>query len=295
MQVKGVSFMSIYFTDTDCEMWYTDVDKLGINVIKMPYTLDGVEYYYDMGRDTDFKKLNQRMREGSTPTTSALNPQDYIDYFEPFFAKGEDILYVHFSDKMSGTFDYMNTALNILKEKYPKRVVRTINTRSISYGAGMQALEAGKLHKEGKSDQEIMEYMDEFSKHISTNFVVDNLAHLKRGGRISATTAIVGGLLNIKPILKVNDDGVIDKVGTGKGMKKALLNIIEEMKGNIDKIEKYPVYVLDADNKDMASWLEEEIKKSIAGVKTERYPIGPVIGAHCGPGTCGVVYYGKHR
>ena len=88
--------MSVLFTDTDCEIWFTDVDKYDIKVIGMPYTLDGVERFYDMGRNTDFKLMYDRMREGAMPSTSALNPQDYLDYFEPVLASGEDILYIHF-------------------------------------------------------------------------------------------------------------------------------------------------------------------------------------------------------
>ncbi len=287
--------MSVFFTDTDCELWYTDVDKYNIKVIEMPYTLDGVEQYYDMGRNTDFKHLFNRMREGSVPVTSALNPQNYIEYFEPYFEKGEDILYVHFSDKMSGTFNYMNVALNTLKEKYPNRVVKTFNTRSICWGAGFQALEASKMHSEGKTDEEILEFLEEFSKHIVVGFVVDSLSHLKRGGRISATSAIVGGLLNIKPILKINDEGTIEKVGTGKGMKRAILSIIEEMKTNLKKVDEYPIYIIEADNKPMADWTAETLKQTFPDARIEQYPIGPVIGTHCGPGTCGIVYYGEHR
>ncbi|MGN1259266.1 MAG: DegV family protein [Christensenellales bacterium] len=288
--------MSVFFTDTDCEMWYTDVDKYDIKVIEMPYTLDGEEHFYDMGRNTDFKKLFQRMREGSVPVTSALNPQAYIEYFEPYFKNGEDILYVHFSDKMSGTFEYMKNALNVLKEKYPERKLIPFNTKSICVGGGFQALEAAKMHKAGKSDQEIIDFLTEFSKHVAISFVVDSLSHLKRGGRISATTAVIGGLLNIKPILKVNDEGTIEKIGTGKGMRKSIQKIIETLKTNIRKIGEYPIYLLDADNKEDADWAEAEIRKVVGDqVEIVRYPVGPVIGTHCGPGTIGLVYYGESR
>lgn len=287
--------MSKLFTDTDCEMWYADAEKLGLEVIKMPYILDDEIYYYDFGKNTDFKRLNNRMREGATPRTSALNPNDYVEYFEPVFKAGEDILYVHFSDKMSGTFNYMKLALDELKEKYPERQVKTFNTKSICFGAGIQAMEAGRLKNLGLSDDQIIEKLEEFSKHACMYFVVDSLSHLKRGGRISSTTAIVGGLLNIKPILKVNDEGEIVKVGTGKGVKRALNSIIQDMKSNILDVQNQTVYVLDADNDSLGEWAKNEIISQIDGVKVERYPIGPVIGAHCGPGTVGIIYYGNKR
>ncbi len=287
--------MSKLFTDTDCEMWYTDAEKLGLEVIKMPYILDDEIYYYDFGKNTDFKKLNNRMREGATPRTSALNPNDYVEYFEPVFKAGEDILYVHFSDKMSGTFNYMKLALDELKEKYPDRQVKTFNTKSICFGAGIQAMEAGRLKAKGLTDDQIIEKLEEYSKHACMFFVVDSLSHLKRGGRVSSTTAIVGGLLNIKPILKVNDEGEIVKVGTGKGMKRALSSIIQDMKDNILDAENQTIYVLDADNESLGEWAKNEIISQIAGAKVERFPIGPVIGAHCGPGTVGIIYHGNKR
>lgn len=287
--------MSRLFTDTDCEMWYTDAEALGLEVIKMPYILDDEIYYYDFGKNTDFKKLNDRMREGATPRTSALNPNDYVEYFEPVLKAGEDILYVHFSDKMSGTFNYMKLAIDELKQKYPDRTIKTFDTKSICFGSGIQVMEAGRLKALGLSDDQIIEKLEEFSKHSCMYFVVDSLTHLKRGGRVSSATAIVGGLLNIKPILKINDDGEIVKVGTGKGLKRAISSIVLEMKENVLDVEKQVVYVLDADNEALGEWMKKEIETQIPGAVVQRYPIGPVIGAHCGPGTVGVIYYGKKR
>lgn len=287
--------MSRLFTDTDCEMWYTDAEALGLEVIKMPYILDDEIYYYDFGKNTDFKKLNNRMREGATPRTSALNPNDYVEYFEPVLKAGEDILYVHFSDKMSGTFNYMKLAIDELKQKYPDRTIKTFDTKSICFGSGIQVMEAGRLKSLGLSDDQIIEKLEEFSKHSCMYFVVDSLTHLKRGGRVSSATAIVGGLLNIKPILKINDEGEIVKVGTGKGLKRAISSIVSEMKENVVDVEKQVVYVLDADNEALGEWMKNEIETQIPGAVVQRYPIGPVIGAHCGPGTVGVIYYGKKR
>lgn len=287
---------SVFFTDTDCELWYTDAKKYDIKIIGMPYTLDGVERFYDMGENTDFKLLNNRMREGAMPITSALNPQDYIDYFEPIFKAGQDIFYVHFSDKLSGTFNYMKTALDELKEKYPDRKITLFNTKSICYGAGIQALEAGKLHYEGKSDEEILEFLNDFTTHIATHFVVDSLTHLKRGGRIGSTSAVIGSLLNIKPIIKVTDEGKLEKYATAKGLKKALSLIVSDCVKNVRELEKYPILIVDADNKEMADYAENLVKETLGDkAKIEKYPIGPVIGAHCGPGTVGLIYYAEKR
>lgn len=287
--------MSVFFTDTDCELWYTDAEKYNINVIGMPYTLDGEEKVYDMGKNTNFKHMYDRMRAGAMPITSALNPQDYIDYFEPIFARGEDIFYVHFSDKLSGTFNHMAVALNELKEKYPERKITLFNTKNICCGAGLQALVAGKMHFEGKSDDEILTFLQDFHSHIATKFVVDSLFHLKRGGRVSATSAVVGSLLNIKPLLKVTSEGKIEKYGTAKGMKKAVLTLSQECVDKVMNVGEYPIIILHADNETMALLAKNYIQENVKGAQVQVYPIGPVIGAHCGPGTIGIVYYTKEK
>lgn len=132
-------FMYQLFCDSNCELWHTDVKEFGLEFIRMPYVLDGVEYYYDLGEQTDFKHFFDRMREGAVPTTSAINEQNYIDYFEPVLAAGKDIYYITFSHKMSATFQSMDRAIASLKEKYPDRVIRTFDTRSISLGAGSKS------------------------------------------------------------------------------------------------------------------------------------------------------------
>ena len=189
----------------------------------------------------------------------------------------------------------MKTAMETLSKKYPERKLKVFNTKNISIGGGFCALEAAKMHYEGKSDEEILEFLEGFSKHVVTTFVVDSLSHLKRGGRISATSAVIGGLLNIKPILKITDEGKIEKVSTAKGMKKALMSLVEQMGTNLKDAGKYPVYVLDADSDAMGEWLVGVVKEKFPSLEVQRLPIGPVIGSHCGPGTVGLVYYGENR
>lgn len=286
--------MSKFFTDTDCELWYEDVDKYNINLLKMPYHIGDQDGYYDMGRTTKYLDFIKEMRAGAMPTTSALNPSEYIDYFEPVLKSGEDILYVHFSNKMSGTFNYMNLAIEELKEKYPDRKITLFDTKSICFGAGFQVLEAAKMHASGASDEEIVAFLEEFTKHACINFAVESLTYLKKGGRISPAVAVVGGLLNIKPILRFNNEGEIVKVGNVNGMKRAVMSMIDTMASNITG--DYPVYVCDADNKDMREFAISYIKQKMGeDTKIVTYPIGPVICAHCGPGTVGIIYYGKER
>lgn len=282
--------MSVFFTDTDCEMYYTDAESLGMHVIGMPYTIKGQEYVYDFGKKIDIKKFYADMRAGEIVTTSALNSQDYINYFEPVMAAGEDILYVHFSSKLSGTFDYMQTAINILKEKYPERKVTVFDTKNISLGAGIQAIEACKLHNNGASDEEVIKFLQEFTKKVGVYFYVDSLQYLKRGGRISSVSAAVGSLLNIKPILTVTDEGKLEKIAAVKGTKKALDYLYDRFMKEYNNDDKYELFIIDADNKEVGDEFAERIRNSGKNVAIRRIFVGPVIGAHAGPGTIGLIF-----
>ena len=280
---------SVFFTDTDCEMMYTDAEELGMHVIGMPYTINNQEYVYDFGKNTDINKFYADMRAGAVATTAALNSQDYLNYFEPVLAEGKDILYIHFSAELSGTFNYMNTAINILKEKYPERKITCFDTGNICVGAGIQAIEACKLHNAGASDEEVVEFLKEFKEKIGIYFYVESLQYLKRGGRVSSLSAVFGTMLNIKPILTVKD-GKLDKLTTVKGTKKALEFMVEKFKTEYNNDDKYEVWILDADNKEIGDELAERIRNTGRIVSIRRMFVGPVIGAHAGPGTCGIIF-----
>lgn len=282
--------MSVFFTDTDCEMWFSDAESLGMNVIGMPYTINGQESVYDYGKNTDIEAFYNEMSQGKVATTAALNVQDYIEYFEPVFAAGEDILYVHFSSQLSCTFDSMKKAVDLLLEKYPGRKFTSFDTLNISVGAGIQAIEACKLHNAGASDEEVIEFLKDFRDRIAIYFYVDSLHYLRRGGRVSAVSNFMGSLLNLKPILTVTSEGKLEKLTVMKGKKKATDFLFEKFEKEYFNDDRYEVYVLDASNKEVADELAERIRISGKNVRIRRLPVGPVIGAHSGPGTVGCIF-----
>ena len=230
------------------------------------------------------------MRDGEVVSTAALNTNDYINYFEPVFAAGEDILYVHFSSNLSCTFNSMNEAVKMLLEKYPGRKFTSFDTRNICLGAGIQVIEACKLHNAGASDEEVVEFLKNFSEKVAIYFYVENLKYLRRGGRISAASAVMGTLLNIKPILTVTNEGKLEKLTTVKGNKKAIDFLYEKFNKEYLNDDKYDIYVLDADNKAAGDELAEKIRTSGKNVSIRRLDVGPVIGAHSGPGTVGCIF-----
>jgi DegV family protein with EDD domain len=287
---------SVFFCDSDCELWYTYLDELGIKLIGMPYIIDGVSQDYDMGRNTDFKKFYDKIRKGSIPTTAALNEQNYIDYFEPVLKNGQDILYVHFSNKLSGTFAYMDKAIIDLKMKYPERKITTVDTLGICTLAGVIVYEAALMWKNGKSDEEVAKWVEENRQHFAAYFVVDDLNHLKRGGRISATTAIFGSILSIKPLLYISEEGKVEKCGVAQGFKKGIVQLVNYMKEKGENVADYPISIVDADNKESADYLESLIKDYVGeDAVIWRQPVGPVIGTHCGPGTIGLIFHCSKR
>ena len=283
------------FCDSNCELWYKTVEELGINVIKMPYTLNGQEYFYDMGKETDFDAFFAAMKGGAVPKTSALNEYAYTEYFEPVLAAGEDIFYITFSHAMSATFNAMNAAIASLKEKYPQREIRTIDTKSISLGAGFIVYYAALKYRDGASMDELEVYVRELVPHVATYFAVDDLTYLYRGGRLSGVSKVFGNLLGIKPILCFDDEGKIINVDKQKGFKKAMSALRAYMKEKGTELDKYKVFVLQADCKNVADEFVQGIKQEFPQTEVLVQPVGPVIGSHCGPGTIGLIFHASER
>ncbi len=287
--------MSVLLCDSNCELWHTRAEELGLDYISMPYYVEEKEYRYDLGKNTDFRAFYDAVRGGAVPKTQALNPEDYKEILTPYFEKGEDVLYVSFSHKMSGTFNYLDIALRELKEKYPERKCTVFNTNGISLGAGIQVEQAALMKKAGASDEEILAFLKEFTDRVAVYFVVDDLMHLKRGGRLSGFAAVAGTLLSLKPVLTFNEEGglsVLTKVG---GRKKAISTLAAHVVEELRDADKYSVYIVDADCKEDGDRLRDLILEKRPEAQIVRQIVGPVIGSHCGPGTLGVIFVADRR
>ncbi len=286
--------MSVLICDSNCELWYSKAEELGLDYISMPYYINGEEYYYDLGKNTDFKAFYSAIRGGAMPTTMALNPENYKDILTPYFERGEDVLYVSFSHAMSGTFNSLDMALKELKEIYPERTCTIFDTKAISLGAGLQVEAAAQLKKEGKSDEEILEFLKDFTNRLGCYFVVDDLMHLKRGGRLSAVAAVAGTMLGLKPILTFNENGGLSVCEKVIGRKKAMRLLAERAVNELTETQ-YPVYVIDGDCPEEGDQLAKMIAEKRPDAKICRQTIGPVIGTHCGPDTLAVLFIGEKR
>ena len=283
------------FCDSNCELWHTTVKELGLNLIRMPYVMGDEEIFYDMGEAHDFKGFFDKMRAGATPKTSALNEYAYMEYFEPVLARGEDIYYITFSHQMSGTFNAMKNVIAQLKEKYPEREIRYKDSKMISLGSGFVTYYGALKYKEGATMDELDAYLDELIPHTSIYFVVDDLTYLHRGGRISGASKVFGNLLGIKPILYINDEGKIINIDKKKGIKMALSALLGYMREKGTELDKYKVFVLQADCEELADKFVENMKAEFGNLDVNVLPVGPVIGSHCGPGTVGVIFHSKEK
>ena len=286
--------MSVLLIDADGELWYTRQEALGVQYIAMPYSYGGKEYYYDLGKNTDFAEFYKAVRGGEVPKTMALNPQEYEEILRPIFESGQDVLYVSFSHTMSGTFDHLDTALATLAEEFPERKCTVFDTKSISVGAGMQMEYAAELKNSGATDEQIIEALQRFTDRVAMYFVVDDLMHLKRGGRLSGFAAFAGSLLSLKPVLTTDENGSLAVIAKKAGKKVAMRMLVNEVVEQLTGTE-FPVYVLDADCPDDGEWLAEQIRNARPDAQIVRQTIGPVIGSHCGPSTVGVIFVSDQR
>jgi len=294
--VKEGFIMSVLFIDTDGELRFDLADEITTNVIRMPYTLNGTEYFDDGGREINYLDFFKALREGGTSSTAALNSTDYIRYFEPYFAKGEEILYISFGSNFSGTFSFMETAIKELSEKYPAAKFTRFDTGSISMGCGyMQYYGGKKFIENGGNVEETVKYLEQLKYNVFTMFVVDDLNHLKKGGRISPATAVIGSILGIKPVLKITDECKIEKVDTVKGSKKVISYLLEQFRQHHDDCENYDVWILQADKEADAEVLKKSVLEIEPNANVHIQLVGPVIGTHCGPGTLSIIFHSPTR
>ena len=285
----------VFMTDSDSDLHYTIADEKNIPVVRMPYTLDGKDYMDDNGRAGVEKEFFKRMREGATPNTSLLPTEAYLEYFEPIL-KEKDLLFVAFSSKMSATINNVFEARELLLKKYPQRKFTVVDTLSISGPMTVLLVKAHELYEQGKSMEEVERWLLDNRMRSHAWLTVGDLKYLARGGRISSTSALFGSVLDIKPIICMGKGGKLDPVEKVQGRKKALRTIVERTAENIEHPEDQTVIILQGDVEDEAEKLAEMLRQRIPEIRDIRIQIiGPVIGAHCGPGTLACCFLGKER
>ena len=282
----------VFMTDSDSDLPFHLKQEYDIPVVYMPYALDGKEYFDDLGQMLDHKTYYDMMRNGAVPVTSALNEATYLDYFEPIL-KEKDLLFVAFSSKLSSTIQAVYSAREKLLEKYPERKFTVVDTLRISGPMTLLVLKAHEMYRAGKSMEEVAGWLESNKLRAQAYFIVDDLKYLKRGGRISATAATVGSMLDLKPIIVEAADGSLQAGDKIRGRKKAIAHIVDQTVAAQPDPEESPIIVLNADSRDDAERTKALLEQKIPGANVLIENVGPVIGAHAGPGTIAVCFIAK--
>lgn len=286
------------FTDTDTDITPEVAAQYGYKLISMPYsTSDGKDVYPYVDFETfDHKAFYDMLREGELPKTFALSPQKYIECFEPTLQAGKDILYVHFSAAMSGTFDAMRLAWKELKEKYPERELYTVDTKGITICSYNIVREIGDMAKNGATVSEITAWAEKEVDKFAVYFFADDLKFFARSGRVSGLVATMGSILGIRPIINMNSEGIMASIGKAKGRRGALKEILQYVATLQEDIKSYRVIIGHSDALDLAYEVEKKLKETYgADLRTEIVPVNPTAGSHCGPDAVGVCFHAIHR
>ena len=281
----------VFMTDSDSDLPFHLKEQYDIPVVYMPYALNGKEYFDDLGQMLDHKSYFDMMRQGATPVTSALNEETYLEYFEPIL-KEKDLLFVAFSSKLSCTIQAVYSAREKLLRKYPDRKFTVVDTLRISGPMTLLVLRAHEMYRAGKPMDEVAEWLESNKLRAQAYFIVDDLKYLKRGGRISAAAATVGTMLDLKPIIMEAADGTLVARDKIRGRKKAMAFIVDKMMEFAPAVSESPIMILHADSPEDAERVKAMVEQKLPGAEVALEHIGPVIGAHAGPGTVALCFIG---
>lgn len=282
-------------TDSSCDLPREYVDDNNIEVISLVLNLNGQIIKDDLGKTLSYKDFYQKMRDGATPTTSQVNAHEFEEAFIKHIKNGDSIIYISISASLSGTFNSANIAKNNLLEEYPEAKIELVDSLSASIGQGLLVLKACEMRDNGASIEEIVEWIEENKRKVIHTILIDDLNHLKRGGRISGATATIGGLLNIKPSAYLDDEGKLAQGEKIKGKKKALRFLANEVKERAIDSENEVLYICHGDCQEEAESLRDIIEHEVKFKNVIINYIGNVIGAHTGPGALAVIFLGKNR
>lgn len=272
--------------------WLTDHD---IPFIPYTYLLDN-EYHYDDCREETKKNIFSAMRAGQMPSTSQIPEEEYTKFFTKLMETGRDVIYLDMSRAISNSYNNAVAAEKKLKEKYPDRRFTMIDTRCITGGLALLVTLVVRLKENGASYDECVAFAEENKLHIMHHFVVDDLKWLRKGGRLSNASAIIGTLLKIKPILYVTDEGTLIASSKVRGRKTCLANVVSSLGNDFGDPAGKEIFIFHGDCEDEAKAMADDIRKTYPDVgEISLYMLGPTIGAHVGPGFIGVFYLGTRR
>lgn len=286
----------VIYTDSSADLDVAMLEELGVLVQPLTFHMGEGNYAnWPDGREMGFAEFYTKLREGATASTSQVNVSEFENVFRPLLEEGKDVLYIGFSSGLSGTVNSGRVAAEELAKEFPERKMLVVDTLAASLGQGLLVWHAVQLQKQGKSIIEVAAWLEDNKLNMAHWFTVDDLNFLKRGGRVSGAAALFGTMLNIKPVLHVDNAGKLIPMEKVRGRRQSLDALVDHMeKTAIDPAEQV-VFISHGDCKDDADYVADEVKRRL-GVKTVYINyVGPVIGSHSGPGTMALFFLAKNR
>ena len=288
--------MQNYIIVTDSGTDFTEELKkeLGVVQLELSIIIEGEEP--KPNNEVDKKQLYEMLRAKKKATTSAVNIEDFKNVMRSYLEEGTDILYLGFSSGLSGTYNAGRLACEELSEEFPERKLYAVDTLCASLGQGLLVYHAAKMRLDGKSIDDVRDFAENNKLRVCHWFTVDDLFFLKRGGRVSAATAVVGTMLGIKPIMHVDNEGKLIKIGTARGRRASIDTLFEKAKASMIKAnEKMVAFISHGDCEDDANYLAEKMKNELGFKEVLIGYVGSVIGSHSGPGTLALFHLGAER
>ena len=280
---------------TTADITKEHLEKLGCSYARYHYIIDGKDYADDLYTSVSPEKFYGMISAGAMPTTAQVTPEELCELFDPVLAEGCDLLHIEFSSGLSGGWQSAVAAQEIMQKKYPARKVYIVDSRAASSGYGMLVDRACQLKAEGMDIDELKTWLEDNRLRLRHWFFSTNLAHFKRGGRISGSAAMIGSLLNICPVMDVNGAGKLIVRRKQLGRKKALKDLISTMCAQAEGGTAYSgkCYISHSMMSEEAAWLKNEVESNFPALcgRVEVYNIGTVIGSHTGPGTVALFYF----
>ena len=286
----------IILTDSSADLSAEMAQELDVQVIPLSFIMEGRTYRdFPDNREMDPHLFYEALRQGEEATTAAVNVGQYTEALEPLLQAGKDVLILAFSSGLSATYNSSRLAVEELREKYPERKLYTVDTLCASLGQGLLVWYAAKARERGGTIEEVRDWVEDRKLNLCHQFTVDDLHFLKRGGRISAATAVVGSMLHIKPVLHVDDEGHLISIGKARGRQASLKALVDRMENTAIDSGSLTVFISHGDCPEDAQTVAEMVKKRFGVQDVYINYVGPVIGAHSGPGTLALFYMGTDR
>lgn len=286
---------TVIIIDSSCDLPLEYVEENKIPALGLICHLEDEEYEDDFGKKLTYDYFYNKIRNGVMPTTSQINIYRFEELFKKYVQEGNSVIYLSMSSKISGCYNSANIAKQTIEEEFKDADITVIDTKSACIGEGIIVYNAIEMLKNGASKEEIVKWVEDTKLKVHLWFIVEDLMHLKRGGRLSATKANIGTLLKIKPLLCIDKEGCIQNLGSARGRKKAIKMLMDKFEENIVNPEEAVIGISHGDCIEDALILKEKILEKYKVKKILINHVGPVIASHTGPGMLSICFIGKDR